>query len=229
MKQWGARSLIVCFVAAATAIVLGRDTSQHGSSAAGLAFAQQLASAHAMSSSLSSNPDGSKLVAITVDYPEEGSVFPPEITPPTFLWRDASSSASVWTIDVAFTGSAGIRVKSAGERLRIGEIDPRCVSETNELPELAAKIANPLIRAWEFCGDMESVEEASGRPPLTGLPASRPEWPHAAQLEGGYRCGADAKRMGRQTAHPCQLVTRPAHCIGFNELAWTVSSPRARA
>jgi Flp pilus assembly protein TadD len=127
---------------------------QHGSSAAGSAFAQQLASAHAMSSSLSSNPDGPKLVAITVDYPEEGSIFPPEITPPTFLWRDASNSASVWTIDVAFTGSAGIRVKSAGERLRIGEIDPRCVSETNELPKLtpqqaAARIWIPDAVTWE--------------------------------------------------------------------------------
>jgi Flp pilus assembly protein TadD len=120
-----------------------------------LAFAQQLASAHAMGSSPSSNPDGPKLVAITVDYPEEGSIFPPEITPPTFLWRDASNSASMWTIDVAFTdGWAGIRAKSAGERLRIGEIDPRCVSETNELPKLtpqqaAARTWIPDAATWE--------------------------------------------------------------------------------
>jgi hypothetical protein len=120
-----------------------------------LAFAQQLASAHAMGSSPSSNPDGPKLAAITVDYPEEGSIFPPEITPPTFLWRDASNSASVWTIDVAFTdGSAGIRAKSAGERLRIGEIDPRCISASNELPKLtpqqaAARTWVPDAAAWE--------------------------------------------------------------------------------
>ena len=30
---------------------------------------------------------------ITVDYPEEGSIFPPEITPPTFLWHDGSAAA----------------------------------------------------------------------------------------------------------------------------------------
>src|SRR5208337_4087021 len=127
----------------------------HGSSAPSLAFAQQLASAHATGSSPSSNPDGPKLVAITVDYPEEGSIFPPEITPPTFLWRDASNSASVWTIDVAFTdGWAGIRAKSAGERLRIGEIDPRCVSATNEPPKLtpqqaAARTWIPDAATWE--------------------------------------------------------------------------------
>jgi Flp pilus assembly protein TadD len=153
-------------VAAATAVVLGRGALQHSSSAAGLAFAQQLASAHAMSSSLSSNPDGPKLAAITVDYPEEGSIFPPEIIPPTFLWRDASNSASVWTIDVTFTGSAGIRAKSAGERLRIGEIDPRCVSETNELPKLTPQQA--AARTWiPDAATWEEIKRHSTKHPAT--------------------------------------------------------------
>jgi hypothetical protein len=111
-----------------------------------LGFAQQTASAHALASSPSSKPDGPKLAAITIDYPEEGSLFPPEITPPTFLWRDASNSASVWMIDVAFAdGSAGIRAKSAGEPLHIGEIDPRCVSASNELPKLTPQQASARI------------------------------------------------------------------------------------
>ena len=29
-------------------------------------------------------------IAITIDYPLDGSIFPPEITPPTFIWRDAA-------------------------------------------------------------------------------------------------------------------------------------------
>ena len=142
-------------VAAAAAVVLGWGIVPHGSRRASTALGQQLASAHAMASSPSSNPDGSKLVAITVDYPAEGSIFPPEITPPTFLWRDASNSASVWTIDVAFTdGSTGIRAKSPGERLRIGEIDPRCISENNQLPKLtpqqaAARTWIPDAATWE--------------------------------------------------------------------------------
>ena len=37
---------------------------------------------------------------ITVDYPLEGSVFPPEFPPPTFLFRDAGGKAAVWKIDV---------------------------------------------------------------------------------------------------------------------------------
>src|ERR1035437_2145397 len=39
-------------------------------------------------------PGASSVAAITVDYPEEGSIFPPEITPPTFLWRDPSGTAT---------------------------------------------------------------------------------------------------------------------------------------
>ena len=70
---------------------------------------------------------------ITVDYPAEGSVFPPEFPAPTFLWRDASKNANTWTIELASGGAAqpAIRATSQGERLRIGEIDPRCVGPTN--------------------------------------------------------------------------------------------------
>jgi hypothetical protein len=155
VKQSGALHLAVGLLAAAAAVFLGRGAFEHRSSAPGLAFAQQLARAHAMGSSPSSNPDGPKLVAVSVDYPEEGSIFPPEITPPTFLWRDASNSATVWRIDVAFTDRwPAMQAKSAGERLRIGEIDPRCISETNELPKLtpqqsAARTWIPDAATWE--------------------------------------------------------------------------------
>jgi hypothetical protein len=115
----------------------------------------------------SSNPEASKLVAITVDYPEDSSIFPPEITPPTFQWRDASDSASSWTIDVTFTdGSADLHAQSGGERLRIGEIDPRCVSASNELPKLtpqqaAARTWIPDALTWE------SIKQHSREHPAT--------------------------------------------------------------
>ena len=137
VKLWGTQSQIVCVAAVAGVLGLGWSGLPHGSIAAGQEFAQQVAGALSPGSSPPPNSDDSKTAAIAVDYPEEGSIFPPGITPPTFMWRDASSSASMWMIDVAFTdGGAGIRAKSLGERLRIGEIDPRCVSPTNELPTL---------------------------------------------------------------------------------------------
>ncbi len=64
------------------------------------------------------------LAAITVDYPSEGSVFPPEITAPTFLWRDASARATTWHIRVRFAaGGVDLVVQSRGELMRVGEID----------------------------------------------------------------------------------------------------------
>ncbi len=79
--------------------------------------------------------------AIVVDYPVEGSVFPPEITAPTFLWRDGEA-ATRWRIEVRFgDGSASMRFTVPGERLRLGDIDPRCVSSTNELPKLSPEQA----------------------------------------------------------------------------------------
>ena len=80
--------------------------------------------------------------AITVDYPANGSVFPPEITPPTFLWRDAAADAASWTIDIAFPDHGpGIHVKASGERMQIGEIDPEAVSRNNEPPKLTPEQA----------------------------------------------------------------------------------------
>jgi tetratricopeptide (TPR) repeat protein len=92
--------------------------------------------------------------AITVDYPLDGSVFPPEFPPPTFLWRDADKSAATWVIEVSFAdASAPIRVKSRGPQLRIGEIDPRCVGPTNRPPRLtpeqaAARTWTPDAETW---------------------------------------------------------------------------------
>ena len=69
---------------------------------------------------------------ITVDYPLEGSVFPPEFPPPRLEWRDASPRAQAWTIDVSFgEGTApSLHAASRGEPIEIGEIDPRAVGTT---------------------------------------------------------------------------------------------------
>jgi hypothetical protein len=80
------------------------------------------------------------LSPISIDYPEDGSIFPPGITPPTFLWRDAAGTS--WSIEFSFAGKAApIRVSSSGEHMRLGTIDPDCVSTTNELPKLTLKQA----------------------------------------------------------------------------------------
>lgn len=95
-----------------------------------------------------------RLATISIDYPAQGSVFPPEITPPTFLWRDAVANVASWSIDVGFAdGSPAIHVQSAGEPMHIGEIDPEAISSNNELPKLtpeqaAAHTWTPDASAW---------------------------------------------------------------------------------
>src|ERR1039457_6500560 len=79
---------------------------------------------------------------IVIDYPADGSVFPPEMAAPTFLWRGPAPGAVSWRIDVSFAdGSAAIHVAAKGERMHIGEIDPRCVSPTNRPPSLTPQQA----------------------------------------------------------------------------------------
>jgi tetratricopeptide (TPR) repeat protein len=81
--------------------------------------------------------------AIVIDYPLQGSIFPPEITPPTFIWHDAAKSAVNWRIDITFAdGSATIHALSKGAALKIGEIDTKCISANNELPKLTPEQAS---------------------------------------------------------------------------------------
>ena len=93
--------------------------------------------------------------AIVVDYPLNGSIFPPDMIPPTFQWRDPAKDAQRWEITVAFAdGSPVLRVSSNGEGLKIGEIDERCISANNKLPKLtpeqaAAHTWKPDALTWK--------------------------------------------------------------------------------
>jgi tetratricopeptide (TPR) repeat protein len=104
---------------------------------------------------LSHTARSTKPAGIVIDYPAEGSIFPPEFPAPTFLWRDPDTRPTSWVIDVTFAnGSPGLRSESRGEQMRIGEIDPRCVSSTNEPPRLtpeqaAAHTWTPDAGTWE--------------------------------------------------------------------------------
>ena len=81
----------------------------------------------------------SVLLPISIDYPEPGSIFPPGITPPTFLWRDAAGTS--WSLDVSFAdGTPPIRIAAGREHMHLGEIDPETVSESNH-PELTPEQA----------------------------------------------------------------------------------------
>ena len=92
--------------------------------------------------------DAAVLSRVTIDYPEEGAVFPPEIAAPTFLWRDAAENARgvADRSDLSPTARPPSASSPPGERLEIGEIDPRAVSSNNEPPKLTPQQA--AARTW---------------------------------------------------------------------------------
>ena len=113
--------------------------------------------------------------AIVIDYPRDGSIFPPDVPPPEFLWRDSADDigwgnsparARHWMIEVSFADHAWtIRTASQGERPRIGKLDPECVSSTNAPPALTPEMAaahawRPDVGTWRTI-QRHSVEGAA--------------------------------------------------------------------
>lgn len=100
---------------------------------------------------------------LTIDYPPEGALFPPDIAAPTLLWRD-TSKATAWRIEISFaSGAPPLRLTSTGPRLRLGDIDEDCISTTNELPK-----ADPQQRAWKpSAAAWELIKRQSKTAPAT--------------------------------------------------------------
>ena len=102
--------------------------------------------------------------SVAVLYPQDGSVFPPEITAPLFIWRGPAGVES-WTISFSFTGQ-GQRIEevSTGEPATVSAIDARAVSATNSPPSLpglyrGARTWRPSSPLWD-----EIKRRSAGRP-----------------------------------------------------------------
>jgi Flp pilus assembly protein TadD len=88
-----------------------------------------------------------------IDYPLEGSIFPPEITPPTFLWHDRGS-ATLWVVEVSFKSNAPkLRIETSGPLLQMGELDPRAGTGDEVTPltpeQAATHTWKPDAATWE--------------------------------------------------------------------------------
>ena len=94
---------------------------------------------------------------IIVDYPSQGSIFPPDIIPPLFQWRDSSPNAAVWRIEVRFGERAPhVDLWASGEKLQIGEVDSSLVGYVPPTltPEQAeAHTWRPDEKLWEIIRD----------------------------------------------------------------------------
>jgi tetratricopeptide (TPR) repeat protein len=107
----------------------------------------------------------SRPAAIRIDYPEPGTLFPPDLAAPAFLFRDNAAGAVRWRIEVKVQGGAATWAAMCRcERLPPGAVDARAVSETNRPPELtreqaAARVWRPERGAWELI-----KRNSTGRP-----------------------------------------------------------------
>ena len=100
---------------------------------------------------------------ITVDYPFNRSVFPPDIVAPTFLWHDTQATSDLWLIDITFSGQKNhIYVFAAGKKPQ-AQKDPEAVNVFNagwkpDEYEIAAKGWTPDEATWKTIKE-NSVEK----------------------------------------------------------------------
>ena len=90
---------------------------------------------------------------ITIDIPVNGTIYPPDLIPPQFAWRDANPISSVWRIQIVFADrSRPIEFWSAGEKMQVGPVDESLVGYVPPTltPEQAANHTwRPDPKIWE--------------------------------------------------------------------------------
>jgi len=84
---------------------------------------------------------------LALDYPSDGTIFPPEFPPPTFLWHEETDAATRWVVEIRFAdGAHSLRVDAAGEHQRMGPIDPATVGGNQVIPLTPEQAA---MRTWK--------------------------------------------------------------------------------
>ena len=113
----------------------------------GMRFQQLRLALAALGAALLSLPLAAQTAPITVDYPAPQTLFPPDLAPPTFLFRDGASGNTAWRIDITFaSGAPPIQLAARTDWMKVGDIDYRCIADTNELPRLTPQ--QSATRTW---------------------------------------------------------------------------------
>ncbi len=128
---------------------------------------------------LDSDQSGSSPASLTIDYPLDETIFPPEIVPPTFLWHEPISEADTWLIDVTWNGrEERVSALSAGSPPPAGKIDPECISKNNEIYQptpyqASARSWTPDRELWETIQQRSAAARA--RITILGMRSSAPQ------------------------------------------------------
>jgi len=157
--HWGVSMNRICGVAAAVLLVTGAGLSGRviaGGSASGdgatnsacVGIAPAWLSPVPMDTPASESKPG-----LTIDIPVNGTLYPPDIVPPQFAWRDNNPAATVWRIEIVFGQHAhAIRVWSNGEKMQLAPVDSSLVGyvpPTLTPDQAAAHTWRPDAKTWE--------------------------------------------------------------------------------
>jgi hypothetical protein len=145
MRPRSSARIVLAFAAGAISVLLVCGAALHSPSGPALA------------------PPLNQPAKITITYPLEGSIFPPEITPPNFLFHDPTESATRWVVQASFPGhSQGLRLEVPGDHLQVGKIDPEAGPPIQLSPEQAA------LRAWRpDTATWAKIKQLSQKSPAT--------------------------------------------------------------
>ena len=171
---------------------------------------------------------------ILVDFPEPGSIFPPDIAPPTFLWRETTGGAIAWRVEVLF-GERGHRVKqkSPGEKPQVGEIDTTLVGyvpPTLTAEQDAQHTWKPDPELWEKIKKQSQKHQATLV--ITGFRDERLKQPVSSgsvELRDFHRSGGRSHLLSRRAVDPARsLGARARHhppAVGFGASEDQVAAP----
>lgn len=137
-----------------------------------------LALANTLRSALAKASD---LQTLVIDYPPNEAIFPPEIIPPTILWHDSAEPADTWLVEFTVgDGQAWVGALVPGSPPPQGEIDPRCIAETNEIYrgtpyQQSAKSWTVHDNIWQWVKQQSVERPAQLR--IVGFSSRRPHVP----------------------------------------------------
>jgi len=129
--------------------------------------------------------DDGRTASLDVVYPADGSIFPPDFVAPTFLWRDKDSEANRWAIEIAGKqGGEPLRFYCEGDPPPPGEIDKRCISDSNEIYVPPAE--DGAVHSWTPDAETwKRIQQQCGQPGATvTIRGFRRDQPHNALSRG---------------------------------------------
>ena len=122
---------------------------------------------------LSRLDSGAAAPALSVDYPLEHSLFPPDMVPPTFLFHDPAETANLWLVDVTVQASQYHMYVLTDGKPPEKIFDSRCLDETNVYQEpdyqASAKAWTPAPDLWKI---IQAAPEKDVRITIRGLRGS---------------------------------------------------------